>query len=144
MENFKKKNLEEFSRFSQLFLNLLHDLDALLATHEDFLLGKFLESAKILGNSSKEQKEQFEFNARNQITLWGPSGQIVDYATKQWSGIVRDYYYPRWEMFLGKLEECLVKKIPFNQGQFQKEVFERVELPFNLDKKEYKVVSEGE
>ena len=28
----------------------------------------------------------FEYNARNQITLWGPNGEIVDYANKQWAG----------------------------------------------------------
>lgn len=28
----------------------------------------------------------YEYNARNQITLWGPNGEIIDYANKQWSG----------------------------------------------------------
>lgn len=28
----------------------------------------------------------YEYNARNQITLWGPDGQIKDYANKQWAG----------------------------------------------------------
>lgn len=25
-------------------------------------------------------------NAKNQVTLWGPNGEIKDYANKQWSG----------------------------------------------------------
>ena len=30
-----------------------------------------------------------------QITLWGPSGNILDYAAKQWSGLIDAYYLPR-------------------------------------------------
>lgn len=33
-----------------------------------------------------QDEQLFEYNARNQITLWGPNGEIVDYANKQWSG----------------------------------------------------------
>lgn len=42
----------------------------------------------------------FAYNAINQITIWGPTGQIEDYASKSWAGLVRGYYLPRWEMFL--------------------------------------------
>jgi Alpha-N-acetylglucosaminidase (NAGLU). len=33
-----------------------------------------------------QEKQLYEYNARNQITLWGPRGEIVDYANKQWAG----------------------------------------------------------
>jgi hypothetical protein len=33
-----------------------------------------------------QEKQLYEYNARNQITLWGPHGEIVDYANKQWAG----------------------------------------------------------
>ena len=39
----------------------------------------YLESAKKLGRTGVE-KRNYEMNARNQITLWGPDGQILDYA----------------------------------------------------------------
>ncbi|OTA38913.1 hypothetical protein BTJ68_01420 [Hortaea werneckii EXF-2000] len=42
----------------------------------------------------------YEYNARNQITLWGPRGEISDYASKQWGGLIGSYYLPRWEMFV--------------------------------------------
>jgi alpha-N-acetylglucosaminidase len=106
----KKKNLKQFVFLSEHFLDLLTDLDALLGTHNDFLLGNFIESAKALASNDAERK-QFEFNARNQITLWGPSGQIVDYATKQWNGIFEDYYRPRWSLFFGQLRNSLTKFI---------------------------------
>ena len=34
-----------------------------------------------------QEKQLYEYNARNQITLWGPHGEIVDYANKQWAGM---------------------------------------------------------
>lgn len=34
-----------------------------------------------------QEKKLYEYNARNQITLWGPRGEIVDYANKQWAGM---------------------------------------------------------
>ena len=61
-----------------VFLDILEDLDRILATNKNFLLGPWLESAKALATNSQERK-LYEFNARNQITLWGPDGQILDY-----------------------------------------------------------------
>ena len=34
----------------------------------------------MLSGGNDEDKLQYEYNARNQITLWGPEGQIIDYA----------------------------------------------------------------
>lgn len=42
----------------------------------------------------------YEYNARNQITLWGPRGEISDYGSKQWGGLIGSYYLPRWQMFV--------------------------------------------
>ncbi|KAG5674947.1 hypothetical protein PVAND_004891 [Polypedilum vanderplanki] len=130
VETFKKKDLRKFAIASEMFLELLRDLDSLLATHDDFLLGKFLEDAKAMALDDDERK-QLEFNARNQITLWGPDGQILDYATKQWNGIVMDYYLPRWTLFIQQLNISLQTNIAFNQSKFQQDVFNQVEYPFN-------------
>lgn len=144
VDAFKAKiNWQQFLSISDEFLDLLNDMDALLGTHNDFLLGNFLESAKAMGLSDDERK-QLEFNARNQITLWGPSGQIVDYATKQWNGIVKDYYMPRWKLFFEQLAASLQQNAPFNQSKFQEDVLQRVEHPFNVDSKVYPTEPEGE
>jgi alpha-N-acetylglucosaminidase len=57
-----------------------------------------------------------EFEARNQVTLWGPSGQISDYASKSWAGLISSYYIPRWQMFV----DYLVATSPasYNQTAF--------------------------
>ena len=67
---------------SLVFLELLEDLDRILATNKNFMLGPWLESARALATNNQERK-LYEFNARNQITLWGPDGQILDYGGYQ-------------------------------------------------------------
>lgn len=140
---YKKKNLIQFALLTQQFLDLLNDLDLLLATHNDFLLGNFLEAAKARAFDDAERK-QLEFNARNQITLWGPSGQINDYATKQWSGIVKDYFRPRWSLFFDQLKTSLERNSRFNQNKFQSDVFNQVEYPFNVNSQIYPTEPTGE
>ena len=70
--------MQELHENALLFLDILKDLDRILATNKNFLLGPWLESAKAMATNSHERK-LYEFNARNQITLWGPDGQILDY-----------------------------------------------------------------
>ena len=62
-----------------VFIDLLKDIEEILSTNKNFLLGPWLESAKALA-TNEEEKKIYEFNARNQITLWGPNGEILDYA----------------------------------------------------------------
>jgi len=33
-----------------------------------------------------------------QITMWGPEGNINDYASKQWNGLIGSYYLVRWQV----------------------------------------------
>ena len=92
----------------------LSALDALLSTLPQFSLYPWIESARAWASASNSSSssaytnsstiaDYYEYTARNQITLWGPSGEINDYASKQWGGLVADYYLPRWETFLGYL-----------------------------------------
>jgi alpha-N-acetylglucosaminidase len=86
---------------------------------------------------------QYEWNARNQITLWGPRGEIRDYATKQWAGVVADYFKPRWEIFIREMQMSLDEKRPFNKKAFDANVFAVVEEPFTLSTKHYSNVAIG-
>lgn len=43
--------------YSHHFLELVEDTDTLLACHEGFLLGPWLESAKNLAHNSEEEKQ---------------------------------------------------------------------------------------
>lgn len=52
-------------------------MDLILSTDEHFLLGAWLKSANLTAGSESEMP-LFMFNSINQITLWGPSGQVSD------------------------------------------------------------------
>lgn len=54
---------------------IIVDMDGLMATDSHYSLKHWLESARSWGNST-EAKNYFEWNARNQVTLWGDSGEI--------------------------------------------------------------------
>lgn len=84
-------------------LQLLRHLDELLLTDDHFLLANWISAARSWSNGNASYAAFLEYNARNQITLWGPTGEINDYASKQWGGIVGGYYVPRWEAFVDYL-----------------------------------------
>lgn len=143
VDAFTEQNITLLQQNSQLFLNLLTDMDVLLGSSKDFLLGHWLEAAKALGTTVLE-KQLYEYNARNQITLWGPHGEIVDYANKQWAGIVSHYFLPRWRLFLNALNTSLVTGIPFNQTRTAKRIFREVEKVFTLDTTEFPTIPQGD
>lgn len=104
--------------------DLLRDLDGLLATRSEFLLGRWLEDAKRWGRTDGERR-LYEWNARNQITLWGPRDSgLHGYARKQWSGMLAGFYLPRWEIFVQRLDRSLATKQPFDAEGFEKEIRE--------------------
>lgn len=91
----------------------------------------------------EEEMRLYEYNARNQITLWGPNGEIRDYANKQWSGMVADYFKPRWELFLHALEESLENRLTLNITAINNKMFHEVEQPFTFSTKTYPVEIKG-
>ncbi|HEU4989006.1 MAG TPA: alpha-N-acetylglucosaminidase, partial [Gemmatimonadaceae bacterium] len=80
--------------------SLLRDIDTLLATRPEFLLGRWISDARRWGTTDAERR-LYEWNARNIITLWGTKcteGQNDDlnlYAFKEWEGMFSSYYLPR-------------------------------------------------
>lgn len=140
---FDSMNLYELKRLQIIFESILIDLNDILQTNENFLLGKWLERAKSLATNPIE-KQLYEYNARNQITTWGPKGEIVDYASKQWAGQVRDYFLPRWRVFFYELEQNIVRNNgKFNDSKCQQKIFEQIEEPFTVGRKVYRIEAEG-
>lgn len=82
-------------------MELMADMDALLSTRPEFMVGTWLGSAKRMGKTAYE-KALYEKNARTIITYWGtdvPNTDLRDYAHKEWSGLIKDVYMPRWKNF---------------------------------------------
>ncbi|XP_023409477.1 alpha-N-acetylglucosaminidase isoform X1 [Loxodonta africana] len=125
-----------------LAYELLPALDEVLASDSRFLLGSWLEQARVAAVSEAEA-HFFEQNSRYQLTLWGPVGNILDYANKQLAGLVSDYYTPRWQLFVGALVESLVQDVPFQQRQFDENVFQ-LEQAFVLNTRRYPTQPKGQ
>ncbi|MES2417702.1 MAG: alpha-N-acetylglucosaminidase [Bacteroidota bacterium] len=115
---YKQKNSLRFDQLSKEFITVIADLDVLLGSREDFLLGKWINAARKLGYT-KAEKDNYEQNARNQLTLWGDKNSpLHDYACKQWSGMLSDFYQPRWQQFINMANESLNNGTALNQKAF--------------------------
>ena len=105
--DYKAFAIEDFKRSSERFLHMLLLQDSLLATRPEFRLGHWTQAAINCGTTSEEQ-QLYEWNARVQITTWGnrycaDTGGLRDYAHKEWQGLLRDFYYPRWKAYFDAL-----------------------------------------
>ncbi|MEO8200677.1 MAG: alpha-N-acetylglucosaminidase [Gemmatimonadota bacterium] len=120
---FKEKDRPGLTAAETRVVNLLNDLDQLVGTRQEFLLGRWLEDAKRWGNTDAE-RDLYEWNARNIITLWGSKcteGQNDDlnlYAYKEWQGMFTSYYLPRWEEFFARLNRSLDAGIALDRAPF--------------------------
>ncbi|KAI0348305.1 glycoside hydrolase family 89 protein [Trametopsis cervina] len=96
-------------------VDLLGDMDTLLYTNENYLLSTWIADAKQWGKGNASYEAFLEYQARNQITLWGPTGGVInDYAGKQWAGLVGEYYAPRWKKFVSLLVDQKTSGEPYN------------------------------
>ncbi|HWH02721.1 MAG TPA: alpha-N-acetylglucosaminidase [Gemmatimonadales bacterium] len=103
--------------------SLLVDLDRLVGTRPEFLMGRWLSDAKRWGKTDAERR-LYEWNARNLITLWGTKcteGENDDlnlYAYKEWQGMFSRYFLPRWKDFFGRLNRSLDSGTTFDRAPF--------------------------
>lgn len=96
---FNKGDKAAFDAAASGFLELIADMDKVLSTRREFLLGSWLEDARSIG-TNKQERDLYERNARNLITTWGDKDcRISDYACRQWAGMMSGFYAPRWQRF---------------------------------------------
>ncbi len=111
------KDANALNEATGAFLRLISDVDDLLATREEFLLGRWLADARRWGKTDAE-RARMEWNARRVLTLWGEGPAIDDYASKDWSGLLNGFYRKGWEMYLSELAQSLKADRPFDRRQF--------------------------
>ena len=121
----------------QLLLDIIADLDGLLGTNVNYLFGTWQHAARNSPNTNTDaERANREYNARNQVTLWGPSGQINDYAAKQWNGLVSDYYGARWELFVTTVTDAVRQGTHVDFSQYEKDLL-ALEQKWNAGSKTY-------
>ena len=117
--HYKAGDPEGFMAAAGAFLALMDDMEALLGTRQEFLLGPWLSSARKWGHHTQE-KNLYEQNARNLITLWGDRDcRIRDYACRQWNGMISGFYKPRWERFFDFVTTALVQGKAYDEKSFE-------------------------
>jgi len=107
----------------EAYLEVLADVDELVATDQAFLLGPWLAAARGLAAEGDDDcflhdstqpiacADFFEWNARAQLSTWKPCLEPAchimfdqytptDYASKHWSGLISSYYRARAEQVL--------------------------------------------
>ena len=78
------------------FEHIMLGMDALLSTHPTLRLERWIDFAHKQA-VTPEQRRQYERNAKRIVTIWGPP--VDDYSARVWSGLIRDYYLPRWKHY---------------------------------------------
>lgn len=118
---YKAKDRKMFDYTTKRFLDILLQQDRLLSSMPDFMVGRWLRSARNMGLNDQE-RDHYEWNARVQITTWGNRsaaeyGGLREYAHKEWNGVLADFYYPRWKAYFEALAATLDGK-PMKQLDF--------------------------
>ncbi|KAF9371301.1 hypothetical protein CPC16_003147, partial [Podila verticillata] len=126
IDAYTAKNIPKIRAAGRQVVALITDLNNLLNTHRLFSFGNNVRDAResidpitrsgyiqfppsANGPSQAGYQQFLESNARDLVTWWGPegAGELADYASKQWGGLLTSYYLPRWTLFIEELEEAV-------------------------------------
>ena len=117
-EAFIAKDKKGFSLHSKRFLELLDDTDELLRTRPEYSFDRWLTQARSWGDT-KEEQDLMEVDATTLLTVWGgQNGKdpvIFDYAWREWSGLIKGYYLPRWQKFYAMLQKHLEDSTEYSE-----------------------------
>lgn len=135
-----KKNKAKLREIADTQLELLLDLDSLLSCRSEMSLSRWINDAHRLAADDEERK-YFDLHARTQITLWGNidgnTTHLFDYAWKEWSGLIKEYYYPRWQMFydyvITTLEKHRRPRLAKHQAWLQRSTYRKYPIGKKLD-----------
>ena len=139
-DSFRAKDLSALSYWGNELLGFFDLQSALLKIDKNYMLGTWLEKAKKLGKTDAE-KAYFEWNARTLITLWGDKNgakDLRDYSAREWQGMLEDFYKPRWERFISRLQLSLLTGKKFLPADDYNE-----EVAFTFEKKKYPTKPSG-
>lgn len=142
IDAYKAGEKKLFAASSQRFLDLILLQDKLLAARPEFKVGTWIEKARNLG-TTPEEKDLYEWNARVQVTTWGnrvaaDEGGLRDYAHKEWNGLLRDFYYNRWKVWIDR------QKAQLNGAPVKAIDFYAIEEPWTKQTNPYSSQAEGD
>lgn len=119
---FLEGEVQQLRTSGSALLELLADMEMLLATRPEYRLGRWLEAARSWAHSDEDAR-LYEANARRVVTLWGDArSRLHDYSGRHWSGLLSGFYIPRWRRWVQYLEGCLERSVPPDPVAFEQEL----------------------
>lgn len=105
------KDRTRFEALTARWLQLMQLQNRLLASNRAFLLGRWLARVPAWA-SSPDELARLNHDARSILTTWGErkaseGAELHDYGNKDWAGLTRDYYLPRWQRYFASLDTAL-------------------------------------
>ena len=94
----RSKELKTARAHADHALHMLGQMDALMNLRPDRRLETWVAAARAKA-ATADEAAFYDENARQLITTWGWPG-LSDYASRVWSGLIRDYYAARWAAWL--------------------------------------------
>lgn len=99
----KAGHRDECREKTEAFFTLFDACDRLMSIRKDTTLANWLGYAKKAGEPyGKETQRLFVRDAKTLITTWAGEEaykSLADYAYRQYGGLLKQYYRPRWERF---------------------------------------------
>jgi len=115
---YERKDLGRLTDRAKEMIQVLYDMDTILASNKNSLVGDWIASAMTLGKTRAE-KNYYERDARKIVTVWGQKGRnLVDYANRSWGGLMKTYYGERWKRFTQAVIEDVKNQKPFDEQRF--------------------------
>jgi hypothetical protein len=110
---YNDRDEQAFAALTARYLRLMDLSERVLRTRREFMLGPWIARARAWG-ATEDERDQLEWDARTILTVWGhrrasDSGGLHDYANREWSGLMSDFYRARWAAYFGTLERALAE-----------------------------------
>ena len=105
---YRLRDKESLKNTGARMIGLLRDMDELLGTRREFMLGSWIDDARKWG-ATADDKNLCELDAKLILTTWSLPPTQRDFARRNWSGLINTYYLPRWDAWIKALSESLDK-----------------------------------
>ena len=120
---YEHRDIYHLNAYGKKMIELLNDLDDLLACEESFTLDRWIKLARDMGDSP-ELKDYYEKDARLLITKWSDTPAVTDYANRSLSTLTREYYLVRWARFIDEVTTAAVNGVDFDEQKFTEWCYE--------------------
>jgi alpha-N-acetylglucosaminidase len=120
---YESKDIQKGDELSKKIEKAALDIDSMMAAQPLNSLKNWVKSASDYGTTPAESRLYVK-NAKTLITLWGGEGHLNDYASRAWKGMYKDFYLPRWKMFLQSQRESALNKTIFDEEKVRASIKE--------------------